>query len=181
MNGNSPCAFSGQEDNQFPGTVDNPNPLFDPMRVTCRTGDTPQASTRRRPALRAATARGFGEGSRTQQRNDVGQGPVRPLPNRFGTSFLANRAGWEACSDLPETQPEIVRRRCGFHGSPSQIDDFDTWKGFFDEDPVGRKQSAKGHVMLRGVDNPNEVFTRVEFDSVEDAESFRAPSVASVR
>jgi hypothetical protein len=30
LNGNSPCAFSGQEDNQFPGTVDNPNPEFDP-------------------------------------------------------------------------------------------------------------------------------------------------------
>jgi hypothetical protein len=30
LNGNSPCAFSGQEDNQFPGTADNPNPDFDP-------------------------------------------------------------------------------------------------------------------------------------------------------
>ena len=30
LNGNSPCAFSGQEDDQFPGTVENPNPLFDP-------------------------------------------------------------------------------------------------------------------------------------------------------
>jgi hypothetical protein len=30
LNGNSPCAFSGQEDNQFPGTADNPNPEFDP-------------------------------------------------------------------------------------------------------------------------------------------------------
>jgi hypothetical protein len=30
LNGNSPCAFSGQEDNQFPGTTDNPNPDFDP-------------------------------------------------------------------------------------------------------------------------------------------------------
>jgi hypothetical protein len=60
-----------------------------------------------------------------------------------------------------------------------QLDDFDTWKGFFDEDPVGRKQAAKGHVMLRGVDNPNEVFTRVEFDSVEDAKSFRDRLVAS--
>ena len=30
LNGNSACAFSGQEDNQFPGTTDNPNPEFDP-------------------------------------------------------------------------------------------------------------------------------------------------------
>ena len=36
-----------------------------------------------------------------------------------------------------------------------EIDDFDSWKQFFDEDPVGRKQAATGHVMLRGVDNPN--------------------------
>ena len=30
LHGNSPCAFSGQEDNQFPGTADNPNEEFDP-------------------------------------------------------------------------------------------------------------------------------------------------------
>ena len=60
-----------------------------------------------------------------------------------------------------------------------QVDDFDSWKSFFDQDPVGRKQAAKGHVMLRGVENPNEVFTRVEFDSVEDAKSFRDRLVAS--
>jgi len=60
-----------------------------------------------------------------------------------------------------------------------EVDDFDTWKQFFDEDPVGRKQAAKGHTMLRSVDNPSEVFTRVEFDSVEDAKSFRDRLVAS--
>lgn len=60
-----------------------------------------------------------------------------------------------------------------------KVDDFETWKQLFDEDPVGRKQAAKGHVMLRSVDSPNEVFTRVEFDSVEDAKSFRDRLVAS--
>jgi hypothetical protein len=60
-----------------------------------------------------------------------------------------------------------------------KVDDFDTWKTFFDEDPVGRKESATGHVMLRGVDIPNEVFTRVEFDSVEEAKSFRDRLIAS--
>jgi hypothetical protein len=49
----------------------------------------------------------------------------------------------------------------------------------FDSDPVGRKQSAKGHVMLRSVDDPNEAFTRVEFASVEDAKAFRDRLVAS--
>ncbi len=60
-----------------------------------------------------------------------------------------------------------------------KVDDFDAWKPFFDEDPVGRQQTAKGHLMLRSVDNPNEVFTRVEFDSVEGAQAFRDRLVAS--
>jgi len=30
-----------------------------------------------------------------------------------------------------------------------KVEDFDTWKAYFDEDPVGRKQAAKGHSMLR--------------------------------
>jgi hypothetical protein len=60
-----------------------------------------------------------------------------------------------------------------------EVDDFDSWKSLFDSDPAGRKQAAKGHVMLRGVDNPNEVFTRVEFGSVEDANSFRERLLAS--
>ena len=60
-----------------------------------------------------------------------------------------------------------------------KVEDFDSWKPFFDEDPVGRKQAATGHVMLRGVDDPNEVFTRVEFASLADAKSFRDRLVAS--
>jgi len=60
-----------------------------------------------------------------------------------------------------------------------RVEDFDTWKQLFDSDPVGRKQSAKGHVMLRSVDDPNEAFTRVEFASVEDAKEFRDRLVAS--
>ena len=60
-----------------------------------------------------------------------------------------------------------------------RIDDFDDWKSLFDADPVGRKQVAKGHLMLRGLDDPNEVFTRVEFDSVEEAKAFRDRLLAS--
>lgn len=51
--------------------------------------------------------------------------------------------------------------------------DFDAWKQQFDSDPLGRKQVAKGHSMLRGVDNPSQIFVRVEFDSVDDARSFQ--------
>jgi hypothetical protein len=51
--------------------------------------------------------------------------------------------------------------------------DFDAFKQQFDSDPLGRKQVAKGHSMLRGVDNPNEIFLRIEFGSAEEAKSFR--------
>ena len=54
-----------------------------------------------------------------------------------------------------------------------QTEDYDAWKQTFDNDPAGRRQVAKGHLILRGVDNPNEVFVRAEFDSVETAQSFR--------
>jgi hypothetical protein len=60
-----------------------------------------------------------------------------------------------------------------------KVEDFDAFKSLFDSDPVGRKQAAKGHLMLRSVDDPNVVFTRVEFDSVEDAKAFRDRLVAS--
>ncbi len=60
-----------------------------------------------------------------------------------------------------------------------KVEDFDAWKSLFDTDPVGRKQAAKSHIMLRGVDDPNEVFTRVEFDSLEEAKSFQERLIAS--
>jgi hypothetical protein len=51
--------------------------------------------------------------------------------------------------------------------------DFEAFKQQFDSDPLGRKQVAKGHTILRGVDNPNEIFLRVEFESAEEAKSFQ--------
>ena len=51
--------------------------------------------------------------------------------------------------------------------------DFDAFKKQFDSDPLGRKQAAKGHTMLRGVDNPNQIFLRVEFGSAAEAKSFQ--------
>lgn len=60
-----------------------------------------------------------------------------------------------------------------------KVDDFDEFKTLFDSDPVGRRHAAKGHLMLRSVDDPNVIFTRVEFDSVEDAKAFRDRLVAS--
>jgi hypothetical protein len=61
-----------------------------------------------------------------------------------------------------------------------EVDDYDTWKAMFDEDPVGRKESgATGHMVSRAVDNPNEGFVRVEFPSVEQAKAFRERLLAS--
>ena len=54
-----------------------------------------------------------------------------------------------------------------------ETDDYDAWKRMFDSDPVARREAAKGHIILRGVDNPNEVFVRAEFDSAERGQSFR--------
>ena len=50
--------------------------------------------------------------------------------------------------------------------------DFDAFKRQFDSDPLGREQVAKGHTLLRGADNPDEVFVRIEFDTVEGARTF---------
>jgi hypothetical protein len=61
-----------------------------------------------------------------------------------------------------------------------QLDDYDTWKRErFDADPAGRTEAAKGHQIFRAVDDPNKVFIGVEFDSVEDAASFRDRLLAS--
>ena len=54
-----------------------------------------------------------------------------------------------------------------------EVDDYDSWKPIFDSDPAGRKQSATGHTISRSVDNPNAIFIRSDFPSVDEAEAFR--------
>ena len=55
-----------------------------------------------------------------------------------------------------------------------ETDDYDAWKPMFDQDPVGRKENgATSHMLSRSVDNPNAVFIRVEFPSVDQAKAFR--------
>lgn len=60
-----------------------------------------------------------------------------------------------------------------------QTEDYDAWKPMFDSDPAGRKQAAKGHTLSRNADDPNDIFIRVEFDSVGDARAFRERLLAS--
>ena len=52
--------------------------------------------------------------------------------------------------------------------------DFEAFKRQFDSDPLGRKEVAKGHTLLRSEDNPNQFFVRVDFDSADEAKKFQA-------
>ena len=54
-----------------------------------------------------------------------------------------------------------------------QTDDYDAWKPIFDSDPAGARKAAKGHRILRAVEDPNELFIQVEFDSTDAAMAAR--------
>ena len=61
----------------------------------------------------------------------------------------------------------------------ADVGDYDAWKPMFDSDPAGRKQAAKGHRIMRSVEDPNEVFIQLEFASTDDAKAFREKLLAS--
>ena len=50
-----------------------------------------------------------------------------------------------------------------------RVDDFDAWKAMFDQDTPRAREKALGWTLYRGTEDPNEVFIRVDFSSVEDA------------
>jgi hypothetical protein len=54
-----------------------------------------------------------------------------------------------------------------------KVANFDEWKAMFDTDPVKAREKATGYRILRGVDDPNEVYVQVEFPSDEDAREAR--------
>jgi hypothetical protein len=54
-----------------------------------------------------------------------------------------------------------------------EVEDYDEWKKLFDSDPGGRRGIATGHMVSRNVENPNDVFVRTEYRSVEDAKKVR--------
>ena len=60
-----------------------------------------------------------------------------------------------------------------------QVDNYDTWKPIFDSDPPGARKAAKGHRLLRSLEEPNDVFVRVEFGSPEEAKAARDRLLAS--
>jgi hypothetical protein len=59
------------------------------------------------------------------------------------------------------------------------VGNYDMWKTMFDKDEPGARSAAKGHRILRGVENPSEVFIVIEFPSAEDAEAARERLLAS--
>jgi histidinol-phosphate/aromatic aminotransferase/cobyric acid decarboxylase-like protein len=60
-----------------------------------------------------------------------------------------------------------------------QVDDYDAWKEMFDSGRETVREHAKGHRIVRGVEDPNELFIQVEFPSVEDAHAARERLLAS--
>ena len=60
-----------------------------------------------------------------------------------------------------------------------ETDDYDTWKPMFDLDGPRARETAKGYRIFRGVDDPNEVFLEIEFDSVADAQTARGRLITS--
>jgi heme-degrading monooxygenase HmoA len=60
-----------------------------------------------------------------------------------------------------------------------QVGDYDAFKPLFDQDRPGTRATASGYRMFRNVDDPNEVFIQVEFESAEDANAGRDKLLAS--
>jgi hypothetical protein len=51
-----------------------------------------------------------------------------------------------------------------------QVGDYDTWRSMFDQDVPNVREKATVKRLFRRLDDPNHVFTFLEFDSVEDAQ-----------
>ena len=53
------------------------------------------------------------------------------------------------------------------------VADYSKWKTVFDENGATRKSfGSKGAQILRGADNPNELCVLIEWDNVQNAQSF---------
>jgi hypothetical protein len=54
-----------------------------------------------------------------------------------------------------------------------KVANFDEWKAMFDTDPVRAREKATGYRILRGVEDPNEIYVQVEFASDDAAREAR--------
>jgi hypothetical protein len=59
------------------------------------------------------------------------------------------------------------------------VEDYDAWKEMFDAGRDSVRSSAKGHRILRSVDDPGELFIQVEFQTADDARAARESLLAS--
>jgi hypothetical protein len=60
-----------------------------------------------------------------------------------------------------------------------KVPDYDAWKPNFDADDPGARRDGKSHRILRGVDDPSDVYILVEFASAEAAREGRERLLAS--
>jgi hypothetical protein len=60
-----------------------------------------------------------------------------------------------------------------------QVGDYDAFKPLFDQDRPGARATATGYRLFRSVEDPNEVYIQVEFESTEDANASRDKLIAS--
>jgi hypothetical protein len=84
--------------------------------------------------------------------------------------------------EVSVTRPAARSTRAGpsvFIVTRIHVGDYDSWKRMFDKDEPGTRQAAKGHRVLRSLDDPNEVFVLVEFASSEAAKAAREKLLAA--
>jgi hypothetical protein len=60
-----------------------------------------------------------------------------------------------------------------------QVGDYDVWRPQFDQDRPRAREKATVRRVLRNVEDPNEVFVVLEFESLSDAEEARDRLIAS--
>jgi hypothetical protein len=60
-----------------------------------------------------------------------------------------------------------------------RVSDYDAWKPHFNADVPQARRDATSHRLHRAVDDPNEVFVSVEFDSLDQATTARERLLAS--
>src|SRR6478752_892505 len=88
-------------------------------------------------------------------------------------------ASREQHPDAATGRAGVTRRSCGFHDPPPQGRGLRHLEGAFRRRSGRSQAGGKGPFDAPERRHPNEVFTRVEFDSVEDATAFRDRLVAS--
>jgi hypothetical protein len=59
------------------------------------------------------------------------------------------------------------------------VRDYDAWKPMFEQDKPRARELSKGWRIFRNVENPNEVFLQIEFETTADAMTSRERLLSS--